>query len=470
MGPKAGAVQSHLRVPFTGPGAGSGELSWGQRLMWNAISRWNSSLALGGVSPLPPGMTTEQIAAAVGFVLSRHPSLRTRLEFAAPGSSDTAPRQVVADSGELAVEVVDAGDADPAAVAAEVRDRYHRIPFDYAAEWPVRMAVICRDGELTHLVAMYCHLALDGGGMDALLADLSTMDRATGRSAAPVTGVPPLEQARWEAGPAGQRHNAATLRHWDRLLRTIPARRFAEPASWAQPRFREVRARSAALGLAARLIAARTGKDTAAVLLAASATALTRVTGRHPSMAMILVNNRFRPGFADTVSTVSQPGLFVLDVVGSTFDEAVGRAWRSSLSAYKNAYCDPVQRDALHDRIAAERGEEVDLSCYFNDTWSVDPHTQDGPVPTAADVQAARPDGWLRWQDTPSDPSSERFFVYVRPAPGAVELQVNLDSRYVPPADAEAYLRELEAVAVAAATDPATVAVPQGFGIALTEY
>ncbi|MEN3357273.1 MAG: hypothetical protein V7637_1255, partial [Mycobacteriales bacterium] len=360
-------------------------------------------------------------------------------------------------AGEIMLELVDVpAGQDPAAVAERVRDGYHRVQFEYANEWPVRMAVVRVDGAPVYLVALYCHLALDGFGLDALLADVAALD-----GAGPVTASQPLAQAEWETGPAGQRHNERTLRYWNRQLRAVPASRFSAPADCPPPRFREIQAHSPALDLAARLIAARTGVDTPAVLLAASATALARVTGNNPSVMLILVNNRFRAGFADSVSTVSQPGLCVIDVAGASFDEAVARAWRASLNTYKYAYCDPVQRDALHARISAERGEEIDISCYFNDRRMQDPADPADPVPTAADVRAALRSGWRRWSPTPFEPTSEPFFVHVSGAAGTVDLRVSLDTGYVAPADAEAYLREFEASAVAAALDPAaTTGVP----------
>lgn len=440
---------NRVLVPFAGEGSGSGPLSWGQRLMWNAIQRWNSSLALGGVSPLPDGMTTEAIAATLGFIMGRHPSLRTRIRRLPDGRL----QQELAAAGEVPLDLVDVpAGQDPAAVAERVRDGYHRVPFEYADEWPVRMAAIRVDGRPVYLVAMYCHLALDGAGLDALVADAAAMD-----AAAPVTATGPLAQAEWENSPVGQQHNARTLRYWERQLRAIPARRFTPPADCPPPRYREIRAQSTALDLAARLIAARTGVDTPAVLLAASATALARVTGNSTSAMLILVSNRFRPGFADTVSTVSQPGLCVIDVAGAPFDEVVRRAWRASLNAYKYAYCDPTQRDALHARISAERGEDVDISCYFNDRRM---HSATGPPPTAAQVAAALPDSWLRWSPTPFDPASEPFVVAVNDVPATADLRVSLDTQAVAPADAEAYVREFEAAAVAAALSPA--ATPAG--------
>ncbi len=436
-------------VPFGGEGSGSGALTWGQREIQGAMRRWGATLSLGDSSPLPPGSTVEQIAALLGFLMSRHPSLRTRLR---PGP-DGQPRQEVAASGEIGLEVVDfAGtDAEAAAFAKAMSDGYYREPFDLSAGWPVRMAVVRHRGVAAYLVAMYSHLALDAGGLAALIADAATV--GTGHPAP--AAVSPLAQARWQAGPAGHRHNQNTLRYWDRALRAIPARRFPPPAGPRPPRIRELLAQSPALDLALRVIAGRTGVDTPTVLLAASATALARVTGLLPSASLVMVSNRFRSGYADSVSVLSQPALCVVDVAGASFAEVVARTWRSSVNAYKNAYCDPVERAALQARIGAERGEEIDIFCFLNDRRTPGQKTPPGPPPAAADVRAALPGTSLRWLETPFDPGSEHFFVHVNPTPDTIDLRITLDAGWVDPADAEAYVRELEAVAVGAALDPA---------------
>ena len=492
-------VADRLLVPFEGSGCGVGELSWGQREMWGMIRRLGSSLALGGVSPLPAGMSLEAAAAVLSVIMSRHQSLRTRLRF----DTDGRARQVIAASGTATLEIVDPGDADPAVAAQAVWDRFHAVEFDYVNEWPVRMAVIRQGAVLTHVVATYCHLALDGGGLAALVADLADLgdpahlgdpadpggpadpadpgdpgdpgdsgdsgdpgdsggpadpgdpEAGTGRSTSPVRGLPPLEQARWEASPAGQRRSAASLRHWERLLRGIPARRFPSPASHGGRRFQEAEYRSPAMYLAARVVAARAGVDTSPVLLAAVAVALAQVTGINPSVAQVMVSNRFRPGIAASVSAVSLPGLCVVDVAGSTFDEVVARAWQSSLSAYKNAYYDPSARDQLVARLGRERGEDLDIFCFVNDRRDPSRREVSGSVPSLDEVSAALPAGRLDWREVPVDPVSERFSLRVNDVPDTIEMQVAADTHHVSPAVMAAFLRATEAVTVRAALNPA---------------
>jgi hypothetical protein len=445
-------MADRILVPFEGEGSGTAELSWGQREMWRAIERRGSSLAIGGVVPLPAGTTVEGAAAELRFMLSRHQSLRTRLLL----DGDGRERQVVAASGEACLEVIEAGDGDPAEVAEAVFNRFHSAEYDYVNEWPVRMAVIRHRGALAYMVVMYCHLAIDGGGVAALIADMATMDPATGRSLTPVRGLQPLEQARRECTPSGRQRSETALRRWEHLLRAIPASRFGDCAGQdnEEPRFRQATYRSPAMHLAARVIAARNGADTSAVLLAAFAVALARVTGINPSVAQLVVSNRFRPGFSDTVSTISHPSLCVIDVAGATFDQAVARAARSSFSAFKNAYYDPDRREELIARIGRERGEDIDIACLFNDRRILTRDMADDPLPTREELQAALPLTTMLWKDKPADPVGERFFVDVEDVPDMVELRVSPDTRYISAAHTESFTSEMEAVTVEAAFDP----------------
>ncbi|HEX9336515.1 MAG TPA: hypothetical protein VF892_11545, partial [Pseudonocardiaceae bacterium] len=106
--------------------------------------------------------------------------------------------------------------------------------------------------------------------------------------------------------------------------------------------------------------------DPTSVLLAAFAVTLAARTRCHPVVVQMLVSNRFRPGFADTVSPIAQPGLCVLDIAGIPFDAAIDRARRASLVASKHAYYDPDQRDRLIASAERDRGTDIDLSCFFN--------------------------------------------------------------------------------------------------------
>jgi Condensation domain len=441
-------MTKQILVSFEGEGSGVGDMTWGQADIWAAMQRESSSLSIGGAFPLPPGTTVDDVAADLRFIMCRNASLRTRLRY-----DGGRLQQVAVATGEIALEVIDPGGADPGAIAAQVYARYSGKVFDHFREWPILWAVVARDGAATHFVSVISHLATDGMGTLAMLADMDRRDPATG-AAGPVTAAQPLELAAREAAPPARRQSAVALAYWERTLRAIPARRWTPSAAGPRrPRYWQATYDSpAALG-AAQVLAARTGVTTSTVLLAAWAIALSRVTGVSPAVIQVVVNNRFRRGLADVVSPLCISIPAVIDTTGP-FDPVVARAWRAAINAYKLSYYDPADREKLIARIEHERGEPIDISCFVNDRRITVSHEPvDGSLPVAADLLAALPRSTLTWgkqQDLPR----ERCFLHVNDAADSLCVELWADTRYVSPATMEACLRGLETVLIAAVLDP----------------
>jgi Condensation domain len=446
-------VTSIVMVPFHGPGAGVGELSWGQAEIWSAIVAQQSSLHIGGVAEFPVAKDLDEIVAGLGWMLGEHQSLRTRMRF----EPDGHVLQVVADRGEVPLRVVDADDhTDPAKVAADVDAEFRRTDFDYEQEWPVRLAVIRQRGVATHLVAVYCHVAIDLAGMNALFRNglFTRLFTATDTEVPEVTALEPLAQVAWQRGPAGRRHNKAVLRYWRTKATEIPASRWGGVVGVVgdeqRPRHWQVTFRSPAIQQALPSIAARTSADTSNILLAAAATALVSVTGSGPAVFQIVVSNRFRPGLADTVSVVSQSGLCVIDAADAAFDEVVERTARSAMKAYLNAYFDRDAKNAMIDEISKERGEQVELTCFYNDRRAPEHRTSTGPPPTPQRLSEARAETTVTWgphQDKPWEP----LFVNVNDVgPDAVEILLQADTRCFSPDHMRAFLDHFETTLLAA--------------------
>jgi len=440
-----------ILVPFRGTGSGTADLTWGQWMIWPRMRNSPAVFNMGGAMTSPPGTTVADYVDIVRFMMDRHHALRTRLRFAPDGT----PRQVVAESGRLPLEILDVpGDADPAAAAERVRARYQNTEFDYEFEWPVRMAVIRQHGRPTHSVVILNHLAVDAHSLEILAAGIAGL--GNGDQQAADTDVGPLAQAEYQRSKAGQRASASALRSWARLLRAVPADRFGDCGEPRRPRYWQGAYRSPAGYLAIRAIATRDQADTAPVLLAAIAVSLARITRNPLTLWQLVVSNRFRSNLADTVGPVSQHGLCSIDLAGITFREAVTRARGAILTAGMNGYYDPLQRDELLTRLSEERGQDIDITCVINDRRQPEADTPMDRPPTAAEINAAVGTGELRWEFT-TDLPSDNFFVHINNVPDTLDYAICSDTHHFALDDLIACLHGVEAVAVEAALDPDTV-------------
>jgi hypothetical protein len=447
------AMTEKVVVQFSGDGSGVAELSWGQQEIWSVMQAKGSSLPMGGARALPPGQTVADVAAGLRFIMSRHQALRTRLRFGPGGQT----QQAVHASGAITLEVVDAGDSDPGEVAAAVAAGYKARNFDYENEWPLRMAAITHHGNATHVVQMICHIALDAFGLAVLYDDFDYRDERTG----PVTAMQPMEQASRQHGPSGRRAHEASMRYFERLTASVPDCQFKASADPRQPRFWQAALKSPAGYRATGMLAARLGLGTSPVLLAAFAVALTSVTVSRRVAVHLVVSNRFRPGFADSVSPVMQDCLAVIETDGP-FEEVVRRAWQSGLRAYKHAYFDPAGKSEVYERLVAERGAEPDWSVVFNDRRVLDREFAD--TMSAADGTPSLRDeltrSTLTWGDR-NDMPEQKVFMNICDAPDTLCCEMWADTHFVSPADMEVLLRRMETVVVnAALADGAPAAEP----------
>lgn len=445
--------RERMAVAFAGEGSGVDEMSWGQWGIWLSMLSHESWMPLGGTKPLDPGTTQQDVADELRYLMARFPSMRTRLRFDAAGR----PTQELFAAGEITLEIYETPSGHdgmgPAELAAAVEALYRETPFDFAADWPVRMAVIRHGGAPTHMVAIMCHLVTDGIGALVMLREVAA------RETAPVTGMQQLDQARWQRSPAGLRQNAATLFFWERFLRSIAPRRLPESADRREPRHWSAEFHTPALRHAAGMIAERTRAGSSAVLMALFATSLARITGVNPVVIRPVVHNRFRPGLAGVVCQVAQSGICSVDAAGATVDEVVGRAKRATTIAYKNAYYDPEQHAALVERIASEQGPDFDIACFFNDRRADVPEAAATAEVMMPDLlRRAQSESTFAWTQKKDNPY-ERMFVHIDEDATGIMVTVCADTHYFSPAHIEALARTMEAVAVEAALDPATSAL-----------
>ncbi|SHL27225.1 condensation domain-containing protein [Actinacidiphila paucisporea] len=439
-------------VPFEGPGAGVGELTWGQRKVWTLMEQAGTSMSMGGAVPVTDGRTVRDLASELRFFLCRYASMRARIR---PGA-DGGLVQEVSGSGVAALGILDAADdGDPDLVARDLADRWEATPFDHAREWPIRMAAVRSRGAVTHVVVTISHVATDGGGIAVMLGELGERDPATGEAKNPASAMGPLELAALQRTPSVRRQSDFSLRHWERLLRSAGPRRFGPHVDRGEPRYRRGVFTSRALHLASKAVAARVGSSTSSVLLAAYAVAVARLTGITPALIQVVIGNRFRPGLADVSHPLSVNGLLMVDVADASFDAVVDRTQRASALCSKYAYYDPAGLEELRARIDRERGEAVETSCLFNDRRiGVGIEPPDPAVPPRDELEAVRAESALHWGE-PFPRYLDKLMVQVGTALDTVELEFHVDTHHVSADEVTALMRDVEALVVGAAFDPA---------------
>jgi hypothetical protein len=444
-------MTDRIVVPFEGPGGGVGELTWGQRKVWALMQEAGTSMSMGGAVPVTDGRTAEELASELRFFMCCYGSMRSRIR---PGD-DGRMIQEVFGTGQTMLGIVDVDDdgADPDLAAQNLAEVWQATKFDHAEEWPIRMAVVRRRGVATHVVVMISHVATDGSGIAVMLREMSERDRAAGEPGNPVSEIGPLELAAQQNLPAARRQSDISMRHWERLLRAAEPRRFGPHVDRGEPRYRLAVFESLALDRASRVVAARVGGSATSVILAAYAVAVAQLTGISPSLIQVVVSNRFRPGLRTVSHPLSVSGLLMVDTADVSFDEAVDRTQRASTLCSKYAYYDPDQLDELRARVDRERGEEVDISCVFNERRTDIGLEPAGPVPLRQELEAALADSVLRW-GKPFPRFVEKLMIQVGDAPQGVELLIQVDTHYVSVEEVEALVLDLESLVVEAAFDP----------------
>ncbi|ROP35019.1 condensation domain-containing protein [Saccharothrix texasensis] len=447
-------VQHRVTVPFSGPGAGTAPLSWGQKTILQDMRNSDWSYNISGAHHLPAGLTVADVAERLSRLMGKHPALRTRL-----GTDDDGkPCQVVHGSGEIDLEVMTFADHLDRADAVDHGNRlwlkWMAAPLAEHTPWPLRMGVMQYRGEAVYLVLTLGHLVVDGVGGLLLMTDLD-LGELVGRPVDP-DAVRLADLARREATPELRRVSDRAMRYWEGHLRSLPPLTFGEsgaPDYEAGRRCRNVRFESRAAYLAVVEIARRTRTDTGRVLLAVIAAAIARTTGVNPLTLHVAAGNRYRPGLADVIGSVVQNAVLTLDLDG-TVDDVIAQARRATTAALMNSYYDPDQLAELAARLDAERGYPARITCRINDrrfsTRTRADAVADAAPLTEDEIRARLPETYLKWHKFVYR-WTDQLFVNIEDHSDTVYLQVVSDTEIFPAEQVEAMLRLVEELAIEAA-------------------
>jgi hypothetical protein len=389
------------------------------------------------------GLPLDSLVAAVRRALATHESLRTRLRRTAEGEL----QQILHGEVRLLIDIVDANDRKMMPDSKEVLwGRLMRKPFDFEAEWPIRVGSIARDGLIHYVLIVVSHHAIDRGAVSILER---TLWREENPPAEPM-GLQPLDEAQYQASPKGRRVTAAAEDYWRRTLLRAPSRNFrAESADPRTPRYWSATLTSWALPLAARFLSREMKVADSAVLLAAVSATISTVAETDRCALLIQVHNRFRPQLREAVSSVTMEGLFLVETGDVPFREVVRRSWTAALATYKHAYHDRRRIDALIAEVERERGGSIDLSCWVNDMRSL----ETCPPPTelkVADIVRKLSLSEMEWPYRYERHNNVTFGLRVHGGHEVVTLELIADTHVLAPTQMERVLREIEAVVIGA--------------------
>ncbi|MEU2236431.1 condensation domain-containing protein [Streptomyces vietnamensis] len=434
-----------VTVAYAGGEERRGPVTMGQANMIRCMLRDEPEhINIHAVWPVPGGTRTEAVIDALRALVVRHEALRTTFPHA-PGE---APReQVVAAEGEFTVTVLDHDEHPPEGCADSVARRNRVERFHLDRDFGLRISLVAVEGAPLSVALAASHAVTDISALSVLEEDWRGL--LAGRTLPAVTAFTPLDLAAEEATPGGLRKAEASLRHWERIIRTDPQAMFAEPgAVGTEVEAEQLTLRSLRGARALALAAERTGGLPSTVLLTAWCALIAHRAGQSSCVAAVPTSNRFLPRLARSVNTVSQDALLSLDVRVPSFDALLRKAWGAALNAYRHSRFDAVRLWEVIDAVTYERGSRFARDVVFNDVSAL-PST-----PLAGDVEGPE----LDVVRGPVQVLPTRVLTFVHETAPVLRLGLWVDPALFTPDEAEGFLTGLVRLLEAAATEDVPLA------------
>ena len=474
-------LTDRMRVPFTGSRGGDGPLTIVQAtaLTW-VISPAFPTRMMDWPLSLPAGTTLADISAALGVLMARHETLRTRypLDPSAPARQDgqASPVRCLANggivmpesrcqrvdrSGELYVDVYAASEepADDAVLVSGLTALLRAREFDLAAELPLRVAVATWQGVPRTAVIMYSHIAVDTASLIILERQfIELVSDPASRQVGP-PGHQPLDQAADERSPRGLRRMDAAVRGWQAALMTKPQCLYAVPSQDPR-RCGDITSGwlwSRAGALALPHVTARTGASPHHVVFAAVCIMIGWRTGHDTCVLNAISANRYERHLREYIGHVSQDSIPAIDLRARGFDEIVHRTSAAVLRGMRSSRIDITVLDHLIEQVEHQRGIIHARHCTYNDIslyQQPDTATSDNQASeiesSPADVRTALHQ--TRFGEVPADLEDQLLRLLLHQVAGELVISgMTRDTSRVPLSEIETLLRGTEALLVAAA-------------------
>jgi hypothetical protein len=196
-------------------------------------------------------------------------------------------------------------------------------------------------------------------------------------------------------------------------------------------------------------------------MFAVLAVALGRALGHDRLRAKVILSNRYRPGFAETIAPLAQNGIVSVDLSDATVDEVMARGRQALLASGMHAYYDPDHLNELTARLDAERGYPAEVTLRMNDRrrttqrWTAEEARAATVKP--ADIQARLGETFFSWDGT-LDSCHDQAFVTIEDYRNTFHLQLIFDMACFAEEQVENFVYGVEKVAIEAAYNPAVPA------------
>lgn len=391
---QAAAVNIHT-VPFSGAGSGDYELTWAQTWLWRIFelnAPYIESFNMRAVVPLEPGTRLTTALEAVGRIIGRYSTLRTRFYVNEYGT----PRQVVVATGTLRIEeyVCAAADTEDDDRAAEsVAEKLSSAPFT-SPEISVRVAIVGHGGIPKHIVLSVFHMATDAWGLERMTTDLSRTVRVLAEGGDDVPKerpVHPSDRVAYERTTRGLTQSMNSVRNWEQQVarfgpQACPAARHIP----LYPAFREMTLHSEALPPAVEVLSRRFRVSVPALFIGVTAALLCRRTGNSGVGFLVLSHNRIGRNWVNMSGTMTQNFPVYVEVAARELTETFRDIDRRCSAGMLAGQYDPAHLASSLAELAHREGFTPDLSCGVNVIRGEDGEVADRDCPPPATVDDIR--------------------------------------------------------------------------------
>jgi condensation domain-containing protein len=341
--------------------------TWSQVFVWNEIHDNPARFQAGEynlakiISLPPPGIDHRLAVKAVAKFVESHESMRTSFI-----QRNDRLYQVISRDGLIDMVAAESSLESLDQDASLLRARLRKTNFNYQDRSPFKIGFINVADRTYRIVVTVCHLLADDIGMEIVASELNALLRgADGRKDA---SMQPVEIAIRQNQEFSVKQSERAIAYWceqySKLRDRLP--RIYTSAEWNN------RAQgnlvSPALNRASEVLADRTGTSVSTVLMAATSALLATWFNRDIWGIRLIVHNRFRALYRETVGSMAQRGLLVVELDDSvSLEEFTREVWKRELIALQYASYDYRRLRLSLAEVLKEGMGDTDVSCCFND-------------------------------------------------------------------------------------------------------